>query len=118
MLSVATAGALVLAMSAPLFAKQRPKRQASSRPACARMVLSDESVCGTRAGEGSLPLPSSRLRSHPRDSGGLVLKDGVSIDGKTNFNENRFGEAPLHKLMPRPPSKASTNGGAQVDFQF
>ncbi len=98
-------------------AKQKP-RQPEPKVTCGRAAYPGDPVCGTGEDHNALPLPSSRLIRHHKDSSGFVVKDGVSVDGKTNFNENRYGEAPLDKLTPRPSSKASTNGGAQLDFRF
>ena len=101
---------------APAFADQKHKGHKPKISICAPIPNLGHPQCPE--GEGTLPMPSTRVRPKARESSGVVLKEGVSLDGKTNFNENRFGEAPLQKLVPRPPSKSSTNGGAQVDFQF
>ena len=66
----------------------------------------------------SVQTPSSPSNRQSEADNGFAVGDGVTVDGKTNFNDNRFGQAPLQKLTPRPPSKASSNGGAQLDFKF
>src|SRR5580765_4193625 len=109
---------VMLAIAEPAAAKQKSKSYEPQKPTCARASYPGDPICDIGGDDGSLPTPSSRLIRRQDDSSGFVVKDGVSVDGKTNFNENRFGEAPLQKLMPRPPAKASTNGGAQIDFQF
>ena len=117
-LVLASAGTFaVLAMtSAPTVARDR--RKPTEPPlACERATYRNDPVCDLGAGERVLPLPSSRKIRRADDASGFVVGEGVSVDGKTNFNENRFGEAPLHKFHLKTQRK-DANGGAQIDLRF
>ena len=108
----------VLAMTGmPTVARERRKPVAPPPLACERATYRDDPVCDLGAGERVLPLPSSRKIRRADDASGFVVGEGVSVDGKTNFNENRFGEAPLHKFHLKTQRK-DTNGGAQIDLRF
>ena len=108
----------VLAMtSAPTVARDRRKPAEPPPLACERATYRNDPVCDLDAGERVLPLPSSRKIRRADDASGFVVGEGVSVDGKTNFNENRFGEAPLHKFHLKTQRK-DANGGAQIDLRF
>ena len=91
-------------------------RHGTWRVSCVR--ADDTTAQGkTSHDRSALPLPPPRRAAPAEEASGLRIGDGITIDGKTNFNENRYGEAPLHKLNPRP-KKSGVNAGPQVDFRF
>ncbi len=118
-LVLASAGTLawLAVTSAPSVARERRKPVDQQRLACERATYPGDPVCDLGAGERVLPLPSSRKIRRADEASGFVVGEGVSVDGKTNFNENRFGEAPLHKFHLKTQRK-DANGGAQIDLRF
>ncbi len=120
-IGLAAVGALALLASSDASAASRKKHkrvEPAAQLACERATYVGDPVCDLGAGESkNLPLPSSRMLRKAEDSSGFLHNDRVSVDGKTNFNDNRFGDAPLHKFHLKTQRK-DANGGAQLDYKF
>ena len=112
-----TALAAIAGATGPVDARRKGKPPEIPRPACERANYPGDPVCDLTDAESVLPLPSSRKIRRFEDPSGFLVGDNISVDGKTNFNENRFGEAPLHKFHLRTQRK-DANGGAQIDYKF
>lgn len=120
-----SSGAIILMLGGPSQALAKAKArhaQAPHHPACERAAYPGDPVCDLHEKDpvekkATLPIPASRNIRRAEEASGLPVGERVSVDGKTNFNENRFGEAPLHKLTPGP-RKKDVNGGAQIDYKF
>lgn len=112
---MATACCAIVLLVTAAAAKDKIK-PVSQKPGCARASYPGDPVCDVGESVGILPTPSSRV-IRPGESRGFRVNDEMSVRGRSDFNENRYGGTILNNPNPNPRGM-DVNGGGGVDYKF
>lgn len=108
--------AIIATIGSPAVAKTKNARPAAApQPTCARASYPGDPVCDADE-RGLLPTPSSQSAGGGKASG-FRVDDRLSVNGKSDFNANRYGGTMLNNPSPNPRAQ-DVNGGGAVNYKF
>ncbi len=109
---------LVGTSSAPAREKKVASKPAPAKSTCDRASFPGDPICDVGGDSGgSLPTPTDRQGARSRESG-VAVSDELSVKGRSNFNDNRYGGTGLNNPNMRPGALEGVNGGGGLNYKF
>ena len=117
-----TVGISLLVLIFAMPASVRERRMAAPAPAkstCERGSYPGDPICdvGGDVASTALPTPKDRQGNRGRE-GGVAVTDDISVKGRSDFNDNRYGGTGFYNPNLRPGPLEGVNGGAGLDYKF